>query len=134
MTFYKIPAWLGHEEWQKWKIQTAKNYPVQYFLRETAPHFISSLKRKVNNLFYWIKCLFKPYNVLKIKTLPRSWIDEDVLLLHVSFAILERFMAQNPGGQIDWNHNKAYKKAWREIRTLWNWWKLQEYREKRERE
>ncbi|MFT5368682.1 MAG: hypothetical protein ACI8V2_003649 [Candidatus Latescibacterota bacterium] len=61
---------------------------------------------------------------LKIHTLNKGWCDKDEVLLHAAFQILVDFVErEKPGKVIDWNSDKNHKKAWREIRALYKWWK-----------
>ena len=65
----------------------------------------------------------KPY-ILKVNSLKRGWCDRDQILLHASFQILIDFIEQErPDRHIDWSHDKIHKHAWREIETLYSWWK-----------
>jgi len=64
-------------------------------LREKRKHFPHNLlswarcmKRKVADSFYYYKCyFFHPYNKIKIRTLPPTWMDRDIVLLHACFTI-----------------------------------------------
>jgi hypothetical protein len=62
--------------------------------------------------------------VLKIQTLEKGWCDKDYLLLHAVFQILIDFIEQEKPDQIiDWNSDPEHRQAWREIRSLYRWWK-----------
>lgn len=117
--------------WEEWESKINKICPIQFFIRETIPNFFIMSKYDVRNICYKIKCLFKPYNVLKIRTLPKTYCDEDCLLTHAMFAVLERFMKQNPQEIVDYSWNDEHKEFWQEINIVWNWWNN---RDKRERE
>src|SRR4051812_47476278 len=40
-------------------------------------------------LVYYLKCRFwRKYNVVKVRSLPPTWVDRDRLLLHAAFQIL----------------------------------------------
>jgi len=61
---------------------------------------------------------------LKIETLEKGWHDKDEILLHVAFQILTDFIEQEtPEAIVDWNANELHKKAWKEIKSLYKWWK-----------
>jgi len=46
-------------------------------------------KRRIADRWYWLKCyFFHPYNVVKAKTLPPTWVDADTRMLHICFEIL----------------------------------------------
>ena len=61
---------------------------------------------------------------LRIHTLSRGWHDRDELLLHASFEVLVDFVErEHPETITDWNATKDHKQAWREISSLYKWWK-----------
>jgi hypothetical protein len=65
----------------------------------------------------------RPY-ILKINTLKDDWHDKDHVLLHAAFQLLTDFIEQeHPDRITDWNADKSSKQAWREITSLYNWWK-----------
>jgi len=80
---------------------TLKTFPIEglkdrmYALVEKRKHFphnffwwLRKCKIKIADGYYYCKCrIFHPYNVVKVKTLPPTWVDRDLLLLHASFAI-----------------------------------------------
>jgi len=61
---------------------------------------------------------------LKIHTLEKGWCDKDEILLHAAFQLLIDFIEQEkPDKIVDWNANELHRKAWKEIKLLYNWWK-----------
>ncbi len=63
-------------------------------------------------------------NHLKIRTLESGWCDRDELLLHADFQILVDFVEQErPAAAVDWNHDTIHRRAWKEIASLYRWWK-----------
>lgn len=61
---------------------------------------------------------------LKINSLDDQWHDRDEILLHASFQILADFMEkEKPGKSIDWSHDKLHRRAWKEMNSLYSWWK-----------
>lgn len=61
---------------------------------------------------------------LKIKTLEKGWHDKDEILLHAAFQILTDFIKQETlAAIVDWNADELHKKAWKEIKSLYKWWK-----------
>ena len=61
---------------------------------------------------------------LKINTLGKGWYDKDEVLLHAAFQLLTDFIEQEkPDKIVDWNANKLHRKAWKEIKSLYGWWK-----------
>ena len=60
---------------------------------------------------------------LKIHTLEKGWYDKDEVLLHAAFQLLIDFIEQeNPNKIVDWNVDELHRKAWKEIKSLYNWW------------
>jgi hypothetical protein len=61
---------------------------------------------------------------LKIHKLEKGWCDKDEVLLHAAFQLLTDFIEQEkPDKIVDWNVDELYRKAWKEIKSLYNWWK-----------
>jgi len=61
---------------------------------------------------------------MKIHTLEKGWCDRDELLLHAPFQLLVDFIEQEkPDRIVDWNADELHRKAWKEIQSLYNWWK-----------
>jgi hypothetical protein len=61
---------------------------------------------------------------LKIHTLGKGWYDRDELLLHAAFQLLTDFIEQEkPDKIVDWNADELHRKALKEIKSLYNWWK-----------
>jgi hypothetical protein len=61
---------------------------------------------------------------LKIHTLEKGWYDKDEVLLHAAFQLLIDFIEQEkPDKIVDWNVDELHRKAWKEIKSLYNWWK-----------
>ncbi|MGR3179420.1 MAG: hypothetical protein ACUZ8E_15335 [Candidatus Anammoxibacter sp.] len=62
--------------------------------------------------------------ILKIHTLEKGWCDKDEILLHAMFQLLVDFVEQEKPDQIiDWNSDDLHKNAWKEIKSLYKWWK-----------
>lgn len=53
---------------------------------------IGFTKTKINDLIYFVRCFFKPFNVVTLHNLPRSWTDRDSLMFHAMFQILVDFV------------------------------------------
>jgi hypothetical protein len=47
---------------------------------------------RLEHRYYQVKNWFRPYNVIKIKTLGRDWCDRDSVLLHAAFQVLSDFV------------------------------------------
>jgi len=60
---------------------------------------------------------------LAIRTLSAGWHDKDEVLLHAAFQLLADFVEQeSPDKHIDWSHDAVHRRAWKEIRDLYQWW------------
>jgi hypothetical protein len=75
-------------------------------------------------VYYWKCRLWRQYNVVRVKSLPPTWVDRDGLLLHAAFTILCDVVERE-----DWlNHtvfyqeDADYRDRWQEIATLYDWW------------
>ena len=61
---------------------------------------------------------------LQIKTLRKGWHDKDEVLLHAAFQLLVDFVEkERPDKVVDWDANGLHKRAWKEIKNLYKWWK-----------
>ena len=61
---------------------------------------------------------------LKIHTLEKGWCDKDYIMLHAVFQLLVDFVEkEKPAKMIDWNWDATHRKAWKEIMSLYKWWK-----------
>ncbi len=61
---------------------------------------------------------------LRIQTLDKRYYDRDTILLHAAFQVLVDFIEkEQPDKIIDWNYDKTNKHAWREMQSLYKWWK-----------
>lgn len=61
----------------------------------------------------------------KIKTLRKSrWYDKDTIMLHAAFQLLADYIErEKPAKRIDWGWDVRHRKAWKEIMSLYRWWK-----------
>lgn len=86
----------------------------------------------IPELWYYLKCrLWKKYNVVKVRSLPPTWVDRDQLLLHAAFEIL-RDVVENE----NWLDQTAYfipitesdpygcdnRNGWQAVAQLYDWW------------
>ena len=61
---------------------------------------------------------------LKIQTLDKGWHDKDEILLHAAFQLLADFVEkERPDKIVDWNANGLHRHTWKEIKSLYKWWK-----------
>jgi len=127
----------GECPWRKWHKFAKRRYPVRYFLSESLPHFWEyTIRWKMRDWYYGIKNWFFPWNVVKIKTLPRSWCDNDTRLLHLCFLMLTDWVEKEEpyefhstreeyiksytwDGKVDWERVKGRDT----LHELYAWWK-----------
>lgn len=64
-----------------------KNYRLLSEMFPDKEPLVRRIKRFLKNLPYEIRCYFKPFNVIKIQNLPRTWQDRDYVLFHAMFQI-----------------------------------------------
>lgn len=79
------------------------------------------MSKFLHDLFYKIKCHFRPYNVIKIKTLPKTWSDESDLLVHGMFEVL-RFHLEENSRVLSISHPRE-KQIYRSFMKLHVWFK-----------
>jgi hypothetical protein len=61
---------------------------------------------------------------LRIHTLEKRWYDKDEVFLHAAFQLLTDFIEQEkPDKTVDWNGDELHRKAWQEIKSLYDWWR-----------
>jgi len=88
---------------------------------------------QLDEAWYWLKCrLWRRYNVIYIKSLPPTWTDRDMVMLHAAFQVLSDFVEKEEGhfyedvytlyeasGVLDALRRED---EWRTIRELYHWW------------
>lgn len=129
-----------------------KKKDFKYYCRKIWFDYIcdwfDSFRKKCRSVKYKIKYLFFPNNVLKIKTLPRHWMDRDEVMLHACFQILCDYVERECNNEyhaltpINIEKDMESYKEWdaesqesmrkglieqnritQEILDLYNWWK-----------
>lgn len=78
---------------------------------------------KLHDIWYRIKCkLWYRYNVVKVRTLPPTWVDRDTLLVHAMFQILDDFVNKECiGGWVDWDSDEKHRSVRAKMDELLNW-------------
>lgn len=85
-----IMAW---DDWDQWEADAKKQYPVRFFLTKTLPIGWARFKRRFFvDPYYEVRAFFRPFNVVKVRSLPRTYCERDLLLLHAAFQILWDFV------------------------------------------
>lgn len=83
------------------------------------------ITRIIHDIWYKIECKFYyKYNVVKIKSLPSTWVDRDNLLVHCMFTVLDDFITKERIDEIiDWDSDKEHRQARNKMTEIINWWK-----------
>ena len=63
-----------------------------HWARKIVGRLIDNAQYYTRRVWYPIRCWLRPYNVVRIKTLPGGWTDRTEILLHASFQVLVDFV------------------------------------------
>lgn len=125
-----------------------KNFKLWFddFREELRYHGCRSfIPKRVRDWYYETKCYFFPYNVIRVKTIKRTWTDRSEVLLHAPFQILVDFVEKEwmpdqgqlidvdqyvkelkghtpEGVQQEIKSIQKHNEVNREIWTIYNWW------------
>jgi len=125
------PIALQWGEWDEWKKDMGKNYPIRYFIHETIPDIWSDvweygIVRFFHNLKWNILHRFHPkhrYNIVKTGLEP-GYYDPDTLIFEATFHLLADYVESNiKYGRIDWENDEGHAAAWKEMKELVHWYK-----------
>lgn len=115
--FYKTPYALPWERfsidesgWTSWEKRIKEEYPAQWFFREyllshdfPIYRFFSIQKRRFENFYYKIKCIFKPYHKRFRKVgINLEYSDISELMNKSMFALLCDFREEAANSLVDW--------------------------------
>lgn len=119
--WYQHPNSLSWEDWETWNIETAKKYPVQYFVREYCSNFEYRFSRTISDAKYFIKYIFKPCHADIRKAIPRQWNDICSLVVDVNFAMIVSFKKEADKSYVDWSGTENHQqfKAWLDASYKW---------------
>jgi hypothetical protein len=119
--WYKVPFVLEWGEWDVWRDQTKKDYPIQYFFREDVSFFFYSLRKDLENLKYKISCFFFPRHPELRKAVPRTWSDISNLVVELNFAMILSFKKEADESWVDWDGAEAHRKFkdWLDSAAVW---------------
>jgi len=144
MTLYKRLPWGTAKEWREWRRTNRRQYPIQWFFRETLYYAIAHRWRWwIADPWYWLKCrTWHRYNVVVCRSLPPTWNDRDRVLLHAAFQCLADFIEKEKPWEFsatqeavaeayDEVYDTAYGPvdtrrscAWETIKQLYYWWEV----------
>jgi len=60
---------------------------------------------------------------LQIDTLEKGWAEWDELMLHAAFQCLVDAIEKDRIDRRGWSSDKEGRRIWKEIKTLYDWWK-----------
>jgi hypothetical protein len=118
---YKTPHSLSFDGWESWGKETKEKYPFQYWLREDVYYWFYGLKRKWDDLFYKVKCFFKPQHQEIRKAIPKTWTDISSLIVDVNFAMIVSFKKEADQSYVDWGWTEKNQefKNWLDSSAHW---------------
>lgn len=109
--WYSVPASLTWEDWEIWRKNTKKQYPFQYWARETVPHWFSiHIKWSCRELYWKVYRFFKPCHKSIRKAIPRQWRDIANLIVDVNFAMILSFKKEAEESFVDWDGTPEHRK------------------------
>lgn len=143
---------IGNEHtWEDWEEKMRKEYPTRYFLSETLPMWFNvHVKRRVTDVWYWIKCYTLPkykYHVLDLKQpayveqgfpgYKYGWIDSDTKMLYALFNILNIFVKDEMPNWYCPSEEEAQaephllyqRNNWLETKAIHYWWNVERVRQ-----
>lgn len=119
--WYQHPPFWSWDEWEDWREQMKKDYPVQYFVREFISDCAYSCQRMYRDSKYAIKCFFKPYHSDIRKAVPRQWADISSLIVDVNFAMIASFKKEADESCVNWDGTEKHRefKDWLDSAANW---------------
>lgn len=120
--WYPVPASQTWEDWETWRKNTKKQYPIQYWLRETAPHwFAIHIKWPYRELYWKVYRFFKPCHKDIRKVIPRQWSDIANLIVDVNFAMILSFKKEAESSFVDWDGTDDHRKFKNWLDSVVHW-------------
>ena len=109
--WYSTPSALSLEDWEEWRQEIEKNYPFQYWIRDTLPHWYRvHIAMPLRDLYWFIYRLIKPCHQDIRKVIPRQWADIASLIVDVNFAMLTSFKKEVDESFVEWNASPEHRK------------------------
>lgn len=110
-----------------------KNYPIQFFFRETLTDFFRyKLRAPISRKYYKINEWLFPRQKWLIKKIPNHWTDKDYLIMMVIFESVIHYVEEEKAFKyIDWDHDEQHRKEKAIIEKIYRWAKLRKQVEHR---
>lgn len=102
---------LRQDTFQKWKVEIAKRYPIQFKIRELfeiLQGYCWQLKYKTE---YYYRYIFKPQHRDIASAVPRIWEDINSVIVKVNFQIIKSFYKEAKESCVDWEYYPEQKKC-----------------------
>lgn len=95
---------LGDKElgWDAWGKQMAKEFPVQYFIRNSWNNLESEFRYWKGKFRDWWIWAFEPQHSELRAAIPRNWRDLSELMVEINFAVIKSFYKEAAASCIDW--------------------------------
>lgn len=128
---WKPPTALKWGEWDDWRDNMKKRFPVRYFFYETIPDAWDAvwkygIYKFFHNLKWKILHRFHPkhqYHIIRTRLEP-GYYDPDTQIMEGVFALLCDYVENNTEwGVINWEGDEAHAAAWKEMNELAEWFK-----------
>jgi hypothetical protein len=119
--WYKTPSSLSWDDWEKWRVDTRKQYPIQYFFREDVRLEFSIIWRRIKDFKYKIKCFFFPYHQELRKAIPNTWRDISSLVIDLNLAMILSFKKEADASWVDWDGTEEHRKFKNWLDSAANW-------------
>ena len=120
--WYTVPCALTWDDWNSWRESTKKQYPIQYWPRETVPHwFAIRIKWPCRELYWKIYRFFNPCHKDIRKAIPRQWSDIANLIVDVNFAMILSFKKEAEESFVNWDGTDNHRqfKNWLDSAHQW---------------
>lgn len=123
---HETPFALEMDGWDKFYREYKGQHPVKYFVWKLIPEKWGRGCQIVKNAHWNLHHRFDPrhrYNIVRTGLKP-GYYDSDTRMIHACFQLLVDFVEKECAGEsIDWEWNESHSAAWKEIQSLYNWWK-----------
>lgn len=125
------PVALQWGEWDEWRTDMKRRYPIRYFIHESISDIWSDfweygIRRYFHDRKWELLHRFHPkhrYNIIKTGLKP-GYYDPMTLIFEGTFQLLVKFVEDNIHyDRIDWEGDDLHSAAWKEMKELVHWYK-----------
>lgn len=124
--FYHTPLSLPTGEWKKWADKVSKKWPFQYLIREISKNIYKFCYFWTKNKFNYYKCkLFTPFNIIKLRSLPPTYNDTDIILESaLEQLFIDYIEIEKPFEVLSFDENEDSKKLKEKLLKIYNYFKI----------